>query len=252
MSTLTFYKVFPEAILPMRADKAALGAIPASAHQYCEPVRVASGLGWYIFPPIDIRLKFNGSDVFRETDGGWEPLGVAYLPGMDEYWDQHCPPALKGHAPYYLSAVQGSRGIVQIWSGLLIGSKRGWSVNVRPLVNYPQSQLHACFEGIIETDRFKPCPLFVNLQLLATNIPIDFPHSRPLFQVQAISRQTYSAEGQSAENIIGLAPPSQEMTGFSQKDWGAYRKTIRTDAPEDDHRAGQYASSVRKRTKLTR
>ena len=44
-----FFCMSPQVIPPMRADKSALGGIPAAAHQYCEALRMASGFGWYVF-----------------------------------------------------------------------------------------------------------------------------------------------------------------------------------------------------------
>src|SRR5215204_786866 len=114
--TVTFHKVYPAAISPMRADKAALGTMPTMAFRHCEPMRTASSFGWYIFPPEDISLKWNGADVLHLEEGEWRPLSQAYLPGFNEYWDERVPDDIKGLTPPYLSVLP-IRGFVQIWSG---------------------------------------------------------------------------------------------------------------------------------------
>ncbi len=63
----------------------------------------------------------------------------------------------------------------------------GWSLLVRPPANLPRSLGYECFEGIVETDRWFG-PLFVNLRLTRTNVPIEFDADFPLLQVQPVHR----------------------------------------------------------------
>ena len=42
--TLRFHRVYPAAIAPMRADKAALGLMPTMAYRHCEAMRMASSM----------------------------------------------------------------------------------------------------------------------------------------------------------------------------------------------------------------
>ena len=187
-----FHRIYPAAIPPMRADKSALGSLPAAAYQYCEAVRTASAFGWYIFPPVDIRLKWDGADTVFERHGKWHPLTSAQFDDeFLELWDAQAPPQLTGRAPPFLASLFVP-GFVQIWSGLFVSSAKDWSVLVRPLANVVQSRAYVCYEGIVETDSFGPAPLFVNIRLLSTDVEIFIPASMPLFQVQPIHRECYS------------------------------------------------------------
>ena len=143
--TISFTRMVPAAIPPMRADKAALGYMPTSAYQYCEAMRVASSHGWYVFPPVDIQLRFNGADVFHATDGEWEPLSFAYLPGFVEQWNEHCPPGFEDLVPPFLRALP-ARGAVQVWSGWLISTAPDWNALLRPIANVTRSHLFHCYE----------------------------------------------------------------------------------------------------------
>jgi hypothetical protein len=247
-NTTTFTRVYPSAIPPMRADKAALGFMPTSAFQYCEAMRVASSHGWYLFPPVDIHLRFNGADVFHETAAGWELLSFAYLPGLIELWDEHCPAEFQGFVPPHLRALP-ARGVVQVWSGWLIGTAPGWSTLIRPIANVTRSHLFHCYEGLIETDQFQPMPLFVNLQISATDVPIVMRHDTPLFQVQPIQRDSYSDGAHDCQWKEAFAMSGGDAPSMSAEDWASYRKTFRSDEPSEPHRLGDYGAAVRKRAK---
>lgn len=246
--TVTFHRVYPAAIPPMRADKAALGIMPTMAFRHCEPMRTASAFGWYIFPPEDISLKWNGSDIFHKQDEEWVPLSYAHLPGFLEYWDEHAPPDLQGLAPHFLSRLQVP-GYLQIWSGLLCSTRAESSLLIRPPVNMRGSNFYSCFEGLVESDRFKPFPLFINIQLIATDVVIEIPKMVPLFQVQPLLRATYGEEAHRFAERDGLGLMADGQPAMTAANWAGYRKTIRVEAPNEAPESGQYAVTTRKRTK---
>lgn len=249
-ATVTFHKVYPAAISPMRADKAALGTMPTMAFRHCEPMRTASSFGWYVFPPEDITLKWNGADVYHldpET-GEWDNLSQAYLPGFVDYWDENAPENMKGLAPAHLSVLP-MRGFVQIWSGLLCATAPDWSVLIRPLANIRGSNQYSCFEGLLESDRFQPFPLFINIQLLATDIPIQIPKVMPLFQVQPLHRTTYGDKAHRFAERDGLGLMENGEPAMSAEHWSGYRNTIRVEVPDEAPEQGRYTAATRKRTK---
>lgn len=246
--TVTFHRVYPAAIPPMRADKAALGTMPTMAFRHCEPMRTASSFGWYIFPPEDISLKWNGADVLYLEEGEWRPLSQAYLPGFNEYWDERVPDDIKGLTPPYLSVLP-MRGFIQIWSGLLCSTRPDWSLLVRPLANIRASYQFSCFEGLLESDRFQPFPLFMNIQLLATDVPINISKVEPLFQVQPLMRGTYGERAHGFSERDGLGLMENGEPAMTAEHWAGYRKTIRVQVPDEAPESGQYATATRKRTK---
>ena len=244
--TVTFHQVYPDALPPMRADKAALGTMPVMAYRHCEPLRMASAFGWYVFPPLDICLRWNGADVFHEVDGQWEVLSQARLPGFDDYWNAHAPEELHDLAPPFLTHLP-MKGMVQIWSGLLCSSRDGFSVLVRPLANVRASHLYTCFEGLVESDRFGPFPLFINIQLTATDVVIDLPRHAPLFQVQPLSRQTYGEDAHRSADYEGLAGLDADHPAMDAEDWAGYRKTVRVVAADAPPEGGSYTVATRRR-----
>lgn len=248
--TVTFIKAYPDAIAPLRADKAACGVLPTVAFRHCEPVRTASSFGWYVFPPEDVILRWNGADTLIQVDGRWQPLTQTMLPGMNEHWDRVAPDQCKGLAPPFVSVLP-IPGHVQVWSGLLCKTAPGWSVGVRSLVNMQASHLYRAFDGIVESDWFGPFPLFMNFQLLSTDADIVLPRFAPLFQIQPLLKSTYNDEAHRfCVREIDSASGRPEAL-LSQEEWAGFRKTVRLNILEDEMEleAGTYGPNARRREK---
>ncbi|MEM8569269.1 MAG: DUF6065 family protein [Pseudomonadota bacterium] len=244
-ANVVFSRAYGKALDPMPADRAALGMIPISAFQYCEAMRAASSLGWYVFPPKTISLMFDGREVFIADDGQWrtfthEPLEDSF----QESWDSAAPKPLHGHAPSYIRSLS-EPGILQIWSGWFVETAPGWSLHVRPLVNIHTVSAFDCFEAIVETDTFRPSALFVNLQITRTNSEILIKRDFPLFQVCAVQRP--SLEGQSA-TFQDITTPNQ--AAGSEFGWDGLMKTMRIPGVTEKRAAtGSYGAEIRRRKK---
>lgn len=249
-AVVTFHRIFSAAPAPMRGDKSALGTLPSAAFQYCEAVRTASSYGWYIFPPVDIRFRWDGADVLYSLGGDWELLAsIALSDDFVEDWNQHAPGDLHGCWPPFLTATF-TPGVVQIWSGLLVSTAESWSVLIGPPSNLRHSFSFQCYEGIVETDTFKPCPLFINIQLLATDREIVISKLKPLFQVRPVHQAAYSEKTLRYNELIGLAPKTERSGSMTSSDWLGYSKTVRKlDTPPDQLRPGSYGASRRRNAK---
>ncbi len=240
---VTFYSAIPGCRAPMRADASVLGTLPARGFQYCESLRSASSFGWYVFPPIDFTLQWDGSQVIWTWRGAkaWYPLGSAQFPGYQAVFDRAAPDRLRGFSPPFLTAVT-EPGIVQVWTGLMIESADNWSVLVRPPANLPRNLAYDLYEGIVETDRWFG-PLFTNIRLIKTDVPIHFSTEIPLLQVQPLHRSTYAEEVSSDFGLI--ASPAD----FPDDAWARYEKTIVKPNLDPQRPVAAYATSVRRRRK---
>ena len=241
--TITFYRAIPSCFEPMRADRAALGVIPHAAVQYCEALTTASAFGYYVFAPMTFYLQWDGTDVIWTHDDAdtWFPLAMEQFPNFAEHFDLHAPVDVRGYAPPFLSR-SFFPGVVQIWSGLFVRTAPGWSLLVRPPVNLPRSQAYECYEGIIETDRWFG-PLFINLRLTATDRPIEINHKKPLFQAQPLLRDSYADSAMRAFDIV------DSLDDLRPEDWDGYRRTVVDPNRGHYRKVGNYAASVRKRSK---
>lgn len=240
---VTFYRAVPGCRAPMRADPSVLGTLPARGFQYCEALRAASSFGWYVFPPIDFTLQWDGSQVIWTYRGAkaWYPLTSAQFPGYKSAFDQAAPERLRGFSPPFLTAVT-EPGIVQVWTGLMIESAENWSVLARPPANLPRNLAFDVYEGIVETDRWFG-PLFTALRLIKTDVPIHFSTEVPLLQVQPLHRNAYADE---VSNSFGLVASAAE---FPPEAWSRYEQTIVRPNLDPRRPVATYATSVRRRRK---
>ncbi|WP_208349725.1 DUF6065 family protein [Pseudaestuariivita rosea] len=238
----TFYRMVPSASQPVPADQAAGGTLPLRAYRYCEPIRVASGLGWYVFPPIDFSLMWDGTQIHWTYDGAadWMPLDAAQFPKFAAEFDSHCPEDIRGYSPPFLASVL-QPGVLQIWSGLIARTAPDWCLLIREPANLPKNQHFQGFEGVVETDRWFG-PLFTNIRLTKTDTRVDFKHNHPLFTIQPLHRSHLDPKiNQSAKKVAGM----HDMT---EADWNDYRATI-VERVGDKRVPGDYAKTARKRRK---
>jgi hypothetical protein len=236
-----FHRFVPQARLPMRADRSALGSLPTRAFRYCEAVTLAASFGYYVFPPIDFSLLWDGTSISWTYKGAesWMPLSSAPFPGFAGHFDEVAPEGIKGFAPPFVSAIQ-EPGLVQLWSGLVCRTAPGTSLLLRAPANLPRKGGYEVYEGIIETDRWFG-PLFAALRLTRTHQPVEFSTEYPLFQVQPIPREAYA---ESTLNDYELVP---ELTQLSGEDWDDYYQTVVRPNVADKRPRGAYAAGTRKR-----
>ena len=238
---VTFYRAIPEGRNPIRADRSALGTIPAAAFQYCEAVTSASAFGWYVFLPRTVWLTWDGTDSRWTHEGLTEWLSVKadLYPGFEDWFDAHAPDSVKGYCPPFVSQTLAP-GVVQLWTGLFMRTREGWSSLVRPMANVPRSKQYEVYEGIVETDRWFG-PLFINIRLTATDTPVELSAAKPLFQVQPLLRQTYA--DRELRGMVVL----NDLSGMPPEDWERYRRTVVATSSDPTRQPGGYATAVRKR-----
>lgn len=235
-----FIRVMPGGRDPMRADRSALGTIPAAAFQYCEAVTSASAFGYYVFLPRTVWLRWDGTDAHYTHEGAdeWLPVKNDLCPGYEEWFDAVAPEDVRGYCPPWVAQTLAT-GVIQLWTGLFMVTREGWSSLVRPLANVPRSKQYEVYEGLVETDRWFG-PLFINIRMTAIDEPVELSADRPLFQLQPLERRTYAEKQLKQMEVVGSL---EEMSGA---DWDRYRTSIV--APTKSPRApGGYAVAVRKR-----
>jgi len=236
-----FYRLIPDAPAPRRADRSADSMLPTRGYRYCEALASASAFGWYIYPPLNFSLVWDGVEIAWTYEGAedWYPLRGAQFPGFRQLFEEAAPEQMQPLAPTFL-AVAREPGVVQIWSGYLARTAPGWALLSRGPANIPRNQGYEHFEGIIETETWFG-PLFTNIRLTRTNSPVEFHRRYPLFQVQPLLRECY---GEVSFEVVGLS----EM---SAADWRAFEATIRPNT-EQMRMMGHYAVEVRRQTRRKR
>ena len=240
-----FHQLIEGGLPPQRADRSAGGLLPTRAFRFCEPVTTASAFGWYGFLPMAFSLIWDGTSVRWSFDGsdGWLPLGRAQFPHFASSFDAQAPADVHGYSPPFLAALP-EPGVVQIWPGLMARTRPGWSLLIRQPANLPKQGPYEMFEGIVETDRWFG-PLFTNVRLTKTDIPVLFDTAYPLYQLQPLPRSLYIDED------LGSVEWRTGVGEMSEADWADYRHTVMKDGRGTDAPIGQDAIAVRRRRKRT-
>jgi hypothetical protein len=242
--TVEFFRLIHATRPPKRAERSAAGYLPGRAMRYCDALTSATGYGYWIFPPMDIRLIFDGEQVFWSygEDETWLPLsgtdsGAVQFPNYAAVFDATAPEALRGYSPPFLTALPELGG-VQMWTGLLAKTRPGWSLSVRPPVNLPGIPGVAAWEGIIETDVWFG-PLFTNFRLTKTDMPVHIRANAPIIQAQPVPQLAYREE-------VLASFECSEASDLSSADWDRLG-TVLLPHPNPTLRQGEYAVMVRKR-----
>lgn len=242
---VTFYRMIPDAPAPRRADRSGLGSLPTRAYRHCDAVTMAAGYGWHVCPPLAFELLWDGDAVFWRAEmaelDDWMPLGAAQYPYFSGRFDAAAPDAARGYAPPFLTALQ-EPGLVQVWTGLMARTAPGWSLLVRNLANLARHPGFEAFEGLVEADRWFG-PLFTNLRIVRTGVPVRFDPADPFLQVQPVPQIAY------ADAVLGGAGLVGGMEDLSETDWADYQAHIVAPNQDPDHRPGAYAAEGRRRRK---
>jgi len=233
-----FYRLIPDAPTPRRADRSADGMLSTRGYRYCEALASASAFGWYIYPPLNFSLVWDGIEIAWTYEGAedWYPLRGAQFPGFRQLFEEFAPDPVKLLAPTFL-AVARDPGVVQIWSGYLARTAPGWALLSRGPANIPRTQGYEHFEGIIESETWFG-PLFTNIRLTRTNSPVEFHVRYPLFQVQPLSRECYS------DPSFDVA----EWAELSAADWQNFEATMKPNT-DQMRKLGHYAVGTRRRNR---
>lgn len=240
-----FWRLLDTAPMPQRADRAAGGLLPMRAFRYCEAVTTASAYGWLVFPALDLRVRWDGTETSWtwEGAGAWHPLGICQYPGFRDRFDAAAPDGVKGYAPPFIGALH-EPGLINLWSGLFARSRPGWSLLVRPPANLPRPAGYEIYEGMLEADRWFG-PLFVNLRLTRTHEPVLFRRDMPLFQVQPVPRLAYE------EASLNGFTTTAGVEGLAAPEWAAYEASIVAPRREGRCPIGQEATRIRRRRRTS-
>ncbi|MFC3126940.1 DUF6065 family protein [Pseudoroseomonas globiformis] len=243
---VTFHRMIDTARLPERADRSAGGSLPIRAVRHCDAVTSAAGFGWHLHAPMDFDLIWDGAQIWWHCAGleGWMPLGSAQFPHFASRFDAAVPEEIRGYSPPFLTALQ-EPGVVQMWTGLAARTAPGWSLLLRPLANLPRHPAYEPFEGMVEADHWFG-PLFTNIRLTRTGMPISFRRSEPLLQAQPVPQIAYS------DAVLASATSTTDLEAMSAADWADYHRSIVVPNQNENHRPGAYAAEARKRRKSGR
>ena len=237
-----FFRYTSLPMSPRPALRDAGGSLPMRAIRYCDAVTAACAFGWWIYPPMDAWLMWDGSTIFYSLDGeSFEPLDDSCeFPGMAENLQTQVPEGIQPIASALFTALP-EPGMVQVSLGVIASTAPGWSLLLRRPANLPLFGGYDTLEGVVETDMWRG-PLFVNLRLTRTHSPIRLHAMAPLVQAQPLPHWLYQ-EPIMSDMEVG------ELSSMTLDDWTMWNERFVEPASRPLRQDGEYAVAVRKRRK---
>ena len=215
-----FFLFNPNTPPPEPASPTVRGILPARGVQMCPPVTEGSGFGWYVYPPLDFALRWDGQTMEFARLADNEPAGWQSLAGGYDLWLEEDQEALAG-APDRFKADfdifdhrQGRISFIdtdprlgntcEVLPGLIARTPEGWSLLMRDVPNWPKARDHQILEGVIDTAWYGgPIPIMV--RMLETGRVVRFYRTIPMAVAQLVPRIAIEASQKSpAEPVSGI------------------------------------------------
>jgi hypothetical protein len=243
-----FFSIYSDIRPPQPASRDVAGSLPARAARVCPPVTSASAFGWYVYPPVDFAVRWNGGEsewsllegnepvLWRSLGGGYDaPLpfakdAVAQLPAE---WRERDGDVFDpfGGVPSFIDADPRGPERIELNIGMLIRSRPGWLVHVREAPNWPRVEGVQIYEGLLECEWYRSY-MPVIIRLTTQNKVVRFYKHLPLVAVQAIPASVIEANRGPAPTRAGLA----EMPEDVWREFVAWRRDR-----DDPEKAATYA-----------
>jgi hypothetical protein len=234
---VTFSSFYPDIRSPEPASRDVIGSLPMRAGQRCNPVTTASSFGWYIYPPIDFALRWDGNttewallkdnepEVWKSLDGGYD----AAIPEARKL----VLDAVRGGQPEmdifdkfggtipFINADPRASNTLEMMVGLVARTMPGWWLLTRSVPNWPHRADHQILEGVLESDWY-PSFLPTVLRLTMPNQIVRFYRQMPIMVVQPIPANAFEMTKEPIEVRRGMAEFPPEMW----RDFVEWRRNI--------------------------
>ncbi|MDR7033999.1 DUF6065 family protein [Mesorhizobium sp. BE184] len=215
--TVRFIKVYDPAPDIESASADAKDHAPLRGRKFCAPLNVASSIGWYVYPPLNFHLNWDGRNFFIMFDDSedWMLVDQITFPNYAEKFEAIAEARGIHGVPPFLD-VFPELGVIQVWTGYMLVTDPQDSIWVRAPINMPGSLEYDVFDGVIDTDWWRG-PIIVNLRFHKTDAPVSFKRHRPIGQVFSLPRAFFDqSRNQPFEQHNGLE-------ALTDEDWNLWR-----------------------------
>lgn len=209
-----FFLFYPEAPPLVPASNSVNGSLPVRATQLCPPVTTASGFGWYIFPPLDFAMRWDGQEshfslLVDNEPTEWRSLAggknLFLSDGMERFGElpddrrrdieEMLPP---GGIPIANADPRGPFR-VELQFGLMARTSPGWASLVRSAPNWPYAG-YQVLEGIIDTSWSRSL-IPVMVQFTEPQRVVRFYRNVPAAALQVVPEVSYSSATTKAATV---------------------------------------------------
>ncbi|MFU8873636.1 DUF6065 family protein [Micromonospora sp. SL4-19] len=211
------YSLYPDARPAEAASSSVRGSLPVRAVQHCPPVAAGSGLGWYVYPPADFALCWDGHETewspleenepvgWRSLAGGYDarlPDAATQLADVPERFraDLDIFDRYGGTLPF-LDADPRASNTIEMVTGVVARTSPGWCLLARGVPNWPAQRGVQLYEGVVETDWYTSF-LPTIMRLTEPGQVVRFYRNIPLMCLQPVHRSVLEAS-RKAELVTG-------------------------------------------------
>lgn len=250
-----FFLIDPDAPAPAPASSSVRGSLPSRAVQFCPPIMTASSFGWYVFPPLDFALRWDGRHTEWALIEDNEPSTWYSLAGGHDVARpdgarvlEKVPAARRGDLAFifgesgeevgFLNADPRAQNTIEVHAGLIMRTSPGWVTLTRSVPNWPHSPDYQLLEGVIETEWYRSLiPTMV--RLTTPGRVVRFYRSEPMMVVQVVPKAAATASASWREE------PVAGLDAFPEEVWKEFvgTRSRRQAAPKP----GGYLREVKRR-----
>ncbi|MEU9827020.1 DUF6065 family protein [Micromonospora chersina] len=211
------YSLYADSRPAEAASPSLEGSLPVRAVRQCPPVAVGSGLGWYVYPPADFALRWDGQESewslleenepvrWRSLAGGYDgklPDAAAQLAKAPDRFrdDLDIFDRYGGEIPF-IDVDPRAGNMVELVTGVVARTSPGWCLLARGAPNWPAPAGLQIYEGVVETDWYTSL-LPTILRLTEPGRVVRFYRNLPVMCLQPVHRSVLEAAGK-AELVTG-------------------------------------------------
>lgn len=207
--TLRIYRLHPSGAIFEKANNKLSGDANEGAVKYCGPYIHANQSGWWVNPPFDMDISYNGDGTYTEKLlDDFENLENyvirSNLRKEDKFRDVTRSLLGKGLA---------APDVYQIWTGCVFRTPPGWCLHIRSPINFTESHKRPFWiqEGILETD-WMAYDIWLNVEFIRPGELVKFRRNMwpPLAQIVPVRRESYHAKWEKSDEIMDSSKPEHK------------------------------------------
>jgi hypothetical protein len=188
MKKLKIWKLHSQSSKIEKANKLCLGKANKSGVRWCGPYSSANQLGFWVYPPVDMEIFYNGNS-FSGTAEQYSNEDYFKIKSLIKSEDKvniekWCD-SNTGRTKFTWG--EADKNVVQIWTGLIFQTPPGYCLQIRSPINFPRENYHV-MEAVLETD-WMHYDIWINL-ICEPNKKISIKKDLPIAHLVPVKRES--------------------------------------------------------------
>lgn len=226
---LKIWKLHPQCIRVEPAEKTLQGMAHPDGVKYCGPFTSANSYGFWIYPPLDIDILWDGENFTHEIISPWEFDEVKHIKNLIKSDDTE---ESKEFLQQFGGRVKVSFGkvepnICQMWTGVSFQTPPEWSLLIRSPINMEMGCPYRIQEGILECS-WLHYDIWMNLSFQRKNEVVRLRRNQehPMAQLVPVIKSSYDPKWEVSEKMFNRDDQESDKV---YTDWTTYnyKKYIR-------------------------